>query len=291
MDYGEKITEMPNISVVMSVYNGKKYLRKAIDSILNQTYTDFEFIIINDCSTDKTNEILQSYHDKRIKIINNEQNLRLPASLNKGLRLVKGKYIARMDADDIALTDRFEKQVKYLESHPDVAVIGGSFEVFNEQKGTLYVHKAYCNEMLERYYLIPSPIGHPTAMLRKSMTVDEGFFYDEKYTSAQDYDLWLRIAQKHKINNIPDIVLKYRVHENSISRKRTEEQQMNARNIFLKNISCDISAEEAKAILRQEYNINPIKHAQKFYQVFPYCNYFYLRNILGYTYRYIQNKI
>ena len=270
------LKKIPIISVVMSVYNGEKYLREAIDSILNQTYKIFELIIINDCSTDNTAEILQSYNDTRIKVVNNEQNLRLPASLNKGLRLTKGKYIARMDADDIALPDRFEKQVRYLENHPDVAVIGGGYKAFNEQNGELYVHKPYCDEMLDRYYLFPTTlIGHPTAMLRKSMTVDEGFFYDEKYTSAQDYDLWLRIAQKHKINNIPDIVLKYRVHENSISKKRTEEQQMNTINIFLKNTSCDVSAEEAKAILRQEYNINPIKHAQKFYQVFPYCNYFY----------------
>lgn len=219
---------MSNISVVMSVYNGERYLVEAIDSILNQTYSDFEFIIINDCSTDKTAEILQSYNDARIKIINNDENLRLPASLNKGLRLAKGKYIARMDADDIALPDRFEKQISYLEKNQEVAVIGGSLIVFNEQEGEIYTQKADCNELLDKYYLIPSPILHPTAMLRKSMTVDEGYFYNEKYTSAQDYDLWLRIAKKHKINNIADIVLKYRVHSNSISQQRKEEQQMNA---------------------------------------------------------------
>ena len=126
------------ISVVMAVYNGEKYLRSAIDSILSQTYIDFEFIIIDDCSTDNTANILESYTDSRIQIIRNEKNLRLPASLNKGLKIAKGKYIARMDADDIAMPDRFEKQVKYLEAHQEVAVIGGSFQVFNEFGKDIY---------------------------------------------------------------------------------------------------------------------------------------------------------
>lgn len=278
---------MSNISVVMSVYNGERYLVEAIDSILNQTYSDFEFIIINDCSTDKTAEILQSYNDARIKIINNDENLRLPASLNKGLRLAKGKYIARMDADDIALPDRFEKQISYLEKNQEVAVIGGSLIVFNEQEGEIYTQKADCNELLDKYYLIPSPILHPTAMLRKSMTVDEGYFYNEKYTSAQDYDLWLRIAKKHKINNIADIVLKYRVHSNSISQQRKEEQQMNA----LDNINHIISLDEARCVLRHRYDINPVKHSICYYKVFPYFNYRFIRNSIGYTYRYLKSRM
>ncbi|MBQ5918621.1 MAG: hypothetical protein IIW92_08685, partial [Lachnospiraceae bacterium] len=136
--------------------------------------------------------------------------------------------------------DRFAKQVEYLEEHSDVAVVGGSFQVFHKLGENVYIHEAYCDEMLDKYYLLPSPIGHPTAMLRKSMTVDEGFLYDEKYTSAQDYDLWLRIAQKHKINNIPDVVLKYRVHTNSISKQHSEEQQLNAVNILIRNLPIKI---------------------------------------------------
>lgn len=275
----------------MAVYNGEKYLRTAIDSILNQTYPDFEFIIIDDCSTDNTSSILKNYTDARIQVIRNERNLKLPASLNKGLKISKGKYIARMDADDIAMPDRFAKQVKYLEDHSDVAVVGGSFQVFHEYGKDMYIKRAYCDEMLEKYCLIPSPIGHPTAMLRKSMTVDEGFFYDEKYTSAQDYDLWLRIAKKHKINNIPDVVLKYRVHANSISKKRSEEQQLNAANIFIRNLSIKISIEEVRAILRQKYTLSPWKHMLCLYKVFPYVNYWFLYRSCGYAYRYLQNMI
>ncbi len=282
---------MPSISVIMSVYNGEKYLVEAIDSILNQTYSNFEFIIINDCSTDKTSEILQAYNDARIKIINNDENLRLPASLNKGFRLAKGKYIARMDADDIALPDRFEKQVSYLENNPELAAIGGSYIVFNEQEGEMYAHIVDSNELLDKYYLLPSPISHPTAMLRKSMTVDEGYFYNEKYTSAQDYDLWLRIAKKHKINNIADIVLKYRVHSKSISQQRKEEQQVNAVTIFLDNINHIISLDEARCVLRQRYDINPVKHSICYYKVFPYFNYRFIRNSIGYAYRYLKSRM
>jgi glycosyltransferase involved in cell wall biosynthesis len=115
---------MPRISVVMSVYNGEKYLRQAIESILQQTYTDFEFIIIDDGSTDSSREIIQSYDDKRIRLVINEQNIGLTKSLNKGIRLAKGEFIARMDADDISLPQRFEKQVAYLDSHPEVGVLG-----------------------------------------------------------------------------------------------------------------------------------------------------------------------
>ena len=279
------------ISVVMAVYNGEKYLAESINSILNQTYSNFEFIIIDDCSTDHTWEIITNYTDPRIKVIKNQKNLKLPSSLNLGLRMACGEYIARMDADDIASPDRFEKQINYMEKNKDVAVIGGSFQVINEDGKKMYINKAYCDEMLEKYYLIPSPIGHPTAMFRKSMTVDEGFFYDEKYTSAQDYDLWLRIAKKHKINNIPDVVLKYRVHTNSISKKRSEEQQLNAANIFIRNLPVSISIEEARAILRQQYNLSPWKHMKCFYKAFPYMNFCFLRRICGYAYRYVQNNI
>ena len=132
------------ISVVMAVYNGEKYLKEAIDSILSQTYKNFEFIVIDDCSSDNTPIILKSYTDARIQVVRNEQNLRLPTSLNKGFKIARGKYIARMDADDIAMPDRFEKQVKYLEAHQEVAVIGGSFQVFNEFGEDIYIHEAYC---------------------------------------------------------------------------------------------------------------------------------------------------
>lgn len=141
----------PMISVVMSVYNGEKYLKDTIDSILNQTEDSFEYIIINDCSTDDSLNILREYEklDDRIVIINNEKNLKLPASLNKGIRIAKGKYIARMDADDIAYSNRFSVQLKTLENNPEYDFIGSLVECFyNEDNGSsVYAEKEYMEEM------------------------------------------------------------------------------------------------------------------------------------------------
>ncbi len=126
------MSENPKVSVIMSVYNGDKYLREAIESILNQTFTDFEFIIVNDGSTDNSLEIIESYDDERIKTINNKKNIGLTKSLNKALKFAKGKYIARQDADDVSLPNRFEKQVEYLDSHPEVALVGTSVYLIDE---------------------------------------------------------------------------------------------------------------------------------------------------------------
>jgi len=114
----------PAVSVVMPVYNGEKYLRESIDSILNQTYTDYEFIIVNDGSNDKTEEIILSYNDNRIRYIKNEKNLQIVKSLNRGIELAKGRYIARMDADDISLPRRFEKQITFMENNLEIGVCG-----------------------------------------------------------------------------------------------------------------------------------------------------------------------
>jgi glycosyltransferase involved in cell wall biosynthesis len=126
----------PKVSVVMSVYNGEKYLCEAIDSILNQTFENFEFLIVNDGSTDRTLEILQSYRDPRIKVINNERNIGLTASLNKGLKIAKGEYVARMDADDVSFPHRLEQQKAFLDRNPRVAMVGSWAEVIDESGKT-----------------------------------------------------------------------------------------------------------------------------------------------------------
>ena len=122
----------PKVAVLMSVYNGEKYLREAINSILSQTFNDFEFLIINDGSTDGTADILKSYTDSRIKIINNEKNIGLTKSLNKGLKIAKGEYIARQDADDISMPERLKEEVAFLEIHKDYAVVGTFVKILNE---------------------------------------------------------------------------------------------------------------------------------------------------------------
>ena len=277
-----------NISVVMSVYNAEKYLRKAIDSILKQTYANFEFIIIDDCSTDGSTSIIESYNDERIKLIKNEVNMQLPASLNRGIRLSKGKYIARMDADDISLPDRFAKQINYLDKHPEVAALGGSFQSIDADGNKLNIYHPLRGKNLSKYLLYPSPMPHPTVMMRRDVILKDNLFYDEKFSSAQDYDLWLRISKKYKIDNLPDILLFYRKHNNRISISKRQEQQANTYIIFSKNSPINISYDECMAIIHRSYVLTPWKQAIIMHKVFKTLDYTYWRNVIGYTVRYIM---
>ena len=281
---------MPKISVVMSVYNGEQYLQESIESILTQTYSDFEFIIIDDCSTDNSVNIIESYDDNRIRLVRNKQNLRLPASLNKGINLAKGEYIARMDADDISMPERFAKQVLYMDTHPDVAVVGGGFQAIDESGNNLYIHHAPNGKKLARYCLIPSPMAHPTVMIRRDVIVNNNLFYDEQYSSAQDYDLWQRINRKFKIENLPDILLRYRIQSNSISVAKRKQQQDNTYKIFSKYSPVDVSYDEVMAIMHRNYVLNPWQQALIMYKVFHTLDYTYWRNVAGYTVRYVMDK-
>jgi len=210
------------ISVILPVYNGEKFLRDSIESILNQTYESFELIIINDGSTDGSLNIINEYacKDSRIKVISRE-NKGLVYSLNEGIDLAKGKYIARMDADDISLSQRFELQYKYLEEHTDIAILGTFIESFGEDKKTSIMLEQWFNEKLndENMYIKTSyscPIAHPTVMMRTRFAKLER--YSSKYPVIEDYELWIRVLKKgYKISNIDMKLLKYRVHSKSKS--------------------------------------------------------------------------
>lgn len=287
---------MPKVSVVMSVYNGAEYLSEAIDSILAQTFPDFELIIIDDASSDDSQAIINGYTDKRIRLLINESNLGLPASLNKGIRYAQGKYIVRMDSDDISLPDRIEKQVRFMDAHPDIAASSGNYYMIdsfgNISKnifGRIRSHKMN-EKMLQRYALIPSPLVHPAAIIRKEV-FDKGVAYNEKYKAAQDYDLWLNIWEKYKLGNIKDIILKYRVHSKSISKKKKERQLSNAYEIFLKHIENPLSFEEFKTVMRFELKKNPIKYARLFYQVFHVIDYYFIYSLILYTIQWGGMKI
>ena len=215
----------PEVTVLMSVYNGEKYLQEAIDSILNQTFTDFEFLIVNDGSIDRTAEILQSYRDTRIKIIDNEKNIGLTKSLNKGLRMARGEYIARMDADDVSMLERLEKEVNFLETHQDYAVVGTFLKVLNEDSKVVgTIEKPIDDDQIKEFLKKDSCIGHGSAMIRKEYLLNVGP-YNESIEKAQDYDLWLRISEKYKIANIPQCLYMWRNHKENISVKYSNEQK------------------------------------------------------------------
>lgn len=203
----------PKISVVMPVYNTKEeYLREAIESILNQTYSNFEFIIINDGSTNNAEEVILSYKDKRIKYIK-QTNKGVAAALNYGFDIAQGEYIARMDSDDISVAYRFEKQVSFLNKHKDTAIIGAWHQNFPK--------KHLCKPPKEVKILDlfrSNLVSHPTIMLRKSEFNKYQLRYDLSMT-CEDYDLWIRTVKILKFCNLQEVLLFYRVNGQNISSK------------------------------------------------------------------------
>ena len=215
------------VSVIMSNYNTpEKYLRNSIESILNQTYSDFEFIIIDDCSTDNSLSVIESYNDSRIVIIRNEQNLGITKSLNKGLAIAKGEFVARMDADDISFENRFEKQVEFLKTHPDHIVCGSSVELIGDwesKHSSKYICRFIPGRETFRINLLfgnyPN-IVHPSAMFNHSLLLKNEIKYNEKYPLAQDYRMWVSCSNVAECANIPETLLYYRVHGKAVSNER-----------------------------------------------------------------------
>ena len=216
------------ISVLMPVYNGEKYLEKAIKSVLFQTFKNYEFVIVDDGSTDGSWKIIQKYShkDKRIVAIRSSKNLRTSAALNKGLKITKGKYVIRMDADDWSYPDRFQKQYEYMELHPEVGVSGGSIEVCNEKLEVIN-KRTYpqTDRMARRIIFRYSPFAHPATIWRKEKMMKAGA-YNDNIPLAQDYDLYFRIGGISKFGNIKDTILKLRTHNDasSITKGKFQEQ-------------------------------------------------------------------
>ena len=223
---------MPKISVIMPVYNTEeKYLKEAIESILNQTFTDFEFIIIDDGSSNNAQEVIVSYKNSRILYIKNEQNLGLIKTLNKGLDLAKGEYIARMDSDDISLAERFQKQADFLDKNSEVDILGTWFNCIPRDR---VIETFTTDEEIKECMLINSNnIGHPTVMIRKSTVDDLKIRYDETNLYVEDYALWLSLIEKVKFANVGEILLNYRIHEKSVCQTKELEQSLNVQKIMV----------------------------------------------------------
>lgn len=208
---------MLKISVVMPVYNAENYLKEAIDSILNQTFIDFELIIINDGSTDSSDGIISGYTDPRIVYLKNEGNRGLVYTLNRGFSLARGEYIARMDSDDIAMPDRFVKQIEYLEKNASVGICAMGIEQIGELGGVRYFSER--SEEIAVDLLFQCALCHPTVMIRKSMLIEYQLAYDPDYEKAEDYRLWCQAITKLKIVTLREVGLKYRIHKNQVTQK------------------------------------------------------------------------
>jgi len=237
------------ISVIMPVYNGEKYLREAVDSILAQTFTDFEFIIVDDGSTDATAQILDSYTDPRIIRINNRQNVGLSTSLNNGIALAKGEYIARMDADDISLPERFEKQVAFLNCHLSIGVVGSAIQKINDLGEIIGIASLPTDpELMEWVLLFGSPFVHPSVMMRTDVVINLGG-YSTKYNAAQDYEFWGRFSKHTKLANLSECLLFYRIHTESISINSRTNQDNLSRNIQRLLLAEYIRTEDAEFLV------------------------------------------
>lgn len=215
----------PTISVLMSVFNGEAFLTEAVESIRDQTFSDFEFLIVDDGSVDGTAGILdfQASRDSRVRLLRQE-NRGLIAALNRGVSEARGRYIARMDADDVAMPDRLAKQVAYLDERPSVGVLGGAvLRIDSEGREFGVVPSITDSQAILSFLDDNSPIAHPTAMIRREL-MDAIGAYRPAFLHAEDYDLWLRISERAEIANLSDVLLRYRVHSGNISRKYLYEK-------------------------------------------------------------------
>lgn len=227
---------MTKVSVVIPAYNAALYLPEAIESILKQTFQDFEIIIIDDCSTDNTWEVIQEYakRDARIRPFQNQQNLGIAGNRNKGVALATGKYLVWQDADDISLPTRVEKQFQFMESHPEIGIIGGYIELFRGQT-KLGIRKyppddAALRQCIFRY----SPIAQPAAMVRLEALHKAGE-YNLKYPPAEDIDMTFRIGEHYNLANLQEIVVQYRESETSATFTRLKKMELSTLEIRRKH--------------------------------------------------------
>ena len=240
----------PRVTVLMPVYNGEKYMREAIDSILGQTYHDYEFVIINDGSTDGSVKIIQSYRDKRIRFIDNEKNIGISSTLNKGIELATGEYIVRMDSDDISLPTRIEKQVKFMDNYPEVGVCGTWIKYigvpWRPWRSAIYKYTAKPRDIKARS-LFNSGFAHPSVIMRRSLLEKFQLKYDPQHLDAEDYGLWQKCSFCFPLANIPEVLLVYRVHFESMtnSDKNIEfETVQRVNRLSIQNLDIGFSPEE-----------------------------------------------
>lgn len=212
----DKTVKQPLVTVLMPVYNGGSFLQEAINSILQQTFADFELLIINDGSTDDSASIVRLNNDPRIRFVENDQNIGLIATLNKGLTIATGKYIVRMDGDDVSRPERLSTQVAYMEAHPTVGGAGSFYDLMVDGKLAM-MDLPVSGEELKSFLVFNCPIAHPTAILRRSLLQEKNIHYRNGFVHAEDYDLWVQISSCSDIVNIPQVLLNYRVHGSQIT--------------------------------------------------------------------------
>ncbi len=214
METSQSLTK-PFVTVLMTVYNVDKYIREALESVLNQTYRDFIFLIINDCSEDKSEEIILEYKDKRIRYYKNPKNLGLARALNKGLEMIDTKYFIRMDSDDISVPHRFEVLVKYMESHPEIGVFSSGLKRFGNDNSVWQFPEH--DDDIKAYLLFGPSIAHAPSIIRTQVMKKNNIFYRDVYQHIEDYDLWYRLMKVTKFANTKEVLYMYRVATHNVT--------------------------------------------------------------------------
>ncbi|MGD1151745.1 MAG: glycosyltransferase [Syntrophales bacterium] len=209
---------MPLVTVLLPVYNGERFLADAIKSVLLQTFSDFELLVVDDGSTDGSAGILESFADPRIRIIKNEKRQKLAGALNRGMDNARGTYIARMDADDVCVPERLGTQVKFMESHPEIGMCGCWIRAIGDHPSSGTIFKfPQAPEEIKASLLFDNPFAHPSVILRKSFLDKHDLHFDGSYYPAEDYELWTRALECFPSANIGQVLLWYRLHANSMT--------------------------------------------------------------------------
>ena len=238
----------PRVSVILPVYNGTEFLAESLKSVLEQTFHNFEVLVIDDASADDSASIAEGFLDPRVRVIRHDQNMRLPETLNHGLELARGEFIARMDADDICTPNRFERQVRLLDLHPEIGICGGWVRLFG---GVANVTREYpvSPDAVEAFRYFNCPFAHPTVMLRRALLVAHALRYDPNAVAVEDFELWARLLKFTRGANLPEVLLEYRLHEASVTSRDWTVMDENSARVLraaLGDILPDITQEQAR---------------------------------------------
>ena len=255
------MSKKPMISVLMPVYNAEAFVAESIQSVLNQTFKDFEFLIFDDASTDKSLEIIESFQDSRINVVKNEVNIGMTKNMNKGLDLASGKYIARIDADDICLRNRFQVQVDFLETHPNVGVCGSRAKTIGLSTNFV-MNTPLSHELIRCGFLFGNRMIHPTVMMRTHVLRGNNIRYNPDSIVSQDYVLWPRLSDLTEFYNIKTPLIYYRLHGNQTAVKGLNRQSKEAevvQRMLLKKLGIQVTDEDFEFHRRIDYDETPDK--------------------------------
>jgi len=243
----------PLVTVLLPVYNGAQYITETLDSLLSQSFKDFEILLIDDCSTDNTEEIVKSIKDPRIKYLKNEKNLRLVATLNRGLDLINTKYIIRMDADDLSTDGRFQAQVDYMEANPEIGISSGDLELFGNESGSAVAPLGHDNIVGSLVFF--AGINHAVAIYRNDFFKQNGVQYSEEHIYMEDYELWYRLRNKVVFGNIPKLLYRYR-RDGTNSTIQNDDSKPKRFKVFYKNLFDDMGIDATDDDLQLHYDLS-----------------------------------